>query len=144
MGQTFPSRQILIDTGIIIALADKGDSWHQRSLRFIKTFPGRLIAPSTIIPEVCYMLNTYLGPSAEIAFIQSLVQRQLAIETVTLEDLGRSLEVLQAYADLNIGLVDATVVALAERLGISRLLTTDRRHFSAVKLKQGTHLELLP
>ncbi|MCU0580033.1 MAG: PIN domain-containing protein [Desulfobacterota bacterium] len=144
MGQTFPSRQILIDTGIIIALADKGDSWHQRSLRFIKTFQGRLIAPSTIIPEVCYLLNTYLGSPAEMAFIESLVQRQLAIETVTLEDLGRSLEILKAYADLNIGLVDATIVALAERLGISKLLTADRRHFSALKLKQGTPLELLP
>lgn len=90
------------------------------------------------------MLSTYLGPRAEIAFIESLVQRQIAIETVTLEDLGRSLEILQAYADLNIGLVDAAVVALAERLGISKLLTADRRHFFAVKLKSGTHLELMP
>lgn len=144
MGQTFRSNQILIDTGIIIALADKSDAWHQRSLHFIKTYKGGIIAPSTIVPEICYMLNTYLGPSAEMAFIESLVQRQLSLEMVTLEDFGRSLEIMKAYANLNIGLVDASVVALSERLGISKILTADRRHFSAVKPKHCPHLELLP
>jgi uncharacterized protein len=144
MAQRFHSDQILIDTGIIIALSDKSDAWHQRSLRFINVYKGKLIAPSTIIPETCYMLNAYLGPTAEMAFIESLVRRQLSLETVTREDLGRSLEIIKAYLDLNIGLVDASIVALAERLRISKILTTDRRHFSVIKPKQGFHLELLP
>lgn len=144
MAQAFQSNRIIIDTGIIIALADKSDSWHQRSLGFICDYNGKVIAPSTIIPEACYMLNTYLGQSAEMAFLESVVRRELFIETVTVEDLGRSLEILKAYSDLNIGLVDASIVALAERLGISKILTTDRRHFSVIKTKRGTPFELSP
>ena len=90
MAKAFHSDRILIDTGIVIALADKGDAWHQRSLGFITAYKGKVIAPSTIIPEACYMLNTYLGLSAEMAFIESVVQRELFLEIVTLEDLGRS------------------------------------------------------
>ena len=144
MVQAFQSNRIIIDTGIIIALADKSDSWHQRSLDFISAYNGKVIAPSTIIPEACYMLNTYLGQSAEMAFMESVVRRELFIETATLEDLSRSLEILNAYSNLNIGLVDASIVALAERLGISQILTTDRRHFSVIRTKRGAPFELSP
>ncbi len=105
---------------------------------------GKLIAPSTIMPEVCYMLNTYLDLSAEMAFIESVERRELLIETVTVEDLGRCLEIMKGYSNLNIGLVDASIIALAERLGISKILTTNRRHFSVIKGKHGTHLKLKP
>jgi predicted nucleic acid-binding protein len=144
MAQNTSFKQILIDTGIIIALADKSDLWHQRSLRFLDTYNGKLIAPTTIIPEACYILNAYLGPSAEMAFIESLVRRQIFLEPVTREYLSRSQEILRAYSDLNVGLVDASVIALAERLHISKILTADRRHFSAIKPKHGLQLELLP
>jgi uncharacterized protein len=125
-------------------LADKSDHWHQRSLDFISTYTGKVIAPSTILPETCYMLNTYLGSSAEMAFIESVVQRELFIEPVTIEDIGRSLEIMRDYSNLNLGLVDASIIAIAERLGISKILTTDRRHFAIIKTNQGRHLELLP
>jgi predicted nucleic acid-binding protein len=144
MAQIFPSNRIIIDTGIVIALADQSDAWHQRSLGFISAYNGKVIVPSTIIPEACYMLNTYLGAPAEIAFIQSLVGRELFIETVTVDDLGRSLEIMKTYAGLNIGLVDASIVALAERLGVSEILTTDRRHFSVMKPKHSPHFDLSP
>lgn len=144
MAQAFQSDRILIDTGIVIALADKNDAWHQRSLDFISDYTGKVIAPATIIPEACYMLKTYLGQFAEIAFIESIVRRELLIEIVTVEDLGRSLEIMKVYTNLNIGIVDASIIALAERLGLSKILTTDRRHFSFIKGKQGPHIELLP
>ena len=144
MAQAFQSDRILIDTGIVIALADKSDAWHQRSLGFINAYNGKVIAPSTIIPEACYMLNTYLGLSAEMAFIESVVRRELLIEIVTVEDLGRSLEIMRLYSTVNIGLVDASIIAIAERLGVSKILTTDRRHFSVIKGKHGPHFELKP
>jgi hypothetical protein len=144
MVQAFQSNRIIIDTGIIIALADQGDAWHQRSHDFICDYNGKVIAPSTIIPEACYMLQTYLGQFAEMAFLESVVHREISVETVTVEDLGRSLEILKDYSDLNIGLVDASIVALAERLGISQILTTDRRHFSVIRTKRGAPFELLP
>jgi predicted nucleic acid-binding protein len=53
------------------------------------------------------------------------------------------MEIDQRYADLGLGLVDASVVALAEDLGIRRLATRDVRHFAAVRLRDGSAFDLV-
>ena len=62
----------------------------------------------------------------------------------TADDLDRAIELIEQYADAEIGLVDASVVAIAERLRIARILTLDRRRFSFVKPRHCTALELVP
>jgi predicted nucleic acid-binding protein len=68
----------------------------------------------------------------------------LAVEELTLQDLRRALELLRSYEEARIGFVDATVVAVAERLKISRILTTDRRDFSIVRPRHCKTFELPP
>ena len=135
---------VLVDTGIIYALADRSDAWHHRARNFVETYKGTLIIPSTVIPEACYLLQTHLSPQAEIAFIRSIVTGALRLEQVTEEDMGRAVEVMNSYQDMLIGLVDASVVAVAERLNLSSLMTTDRRHFSVIKPKHCPAFTLLP
>ena len=135
---------VLIDTGIIYALADRSDAWHLRARTFVQNFKGKLIVPATVIPEACYLLQTHLSQQAETAFIKNIVNRALRLEQVDEEDLGRAVELMNAYSDLSIGLVDASVVAVAERLKISVVLTTDRRHFSVIKPKHCAAFTLLP
>ena len=135
---------VLIDTGIIYALADTNDSWHDRAAGFASNHRGRYIVPSPVIPEVCYLLNNYLSQSAELAFINSLINKELSIEHVTLHDLQRCLELMAQYSDLNIGLVDASMVTIADRLKIKVILTTDRKHFSVIKPKHCEYFQLLP
>jgi uncharacterized protein len=53
------------------------------------------------------------------------------------------MEIDRRYGDLGLGLVDASVVVLAEDLGIRRLATRDVRHFAAVRLRDGTAFELV-
>jgi predicted nucleic acid-binding protein len=120
------------------------DSWHEKSFDFISKFKGRLIVPSTIIPEACYLLNNYLGKSAELAFINSLINRELAIEHFAMDDLVLCVELLKKYDYLNLGLVDASVAVVAERLKVRKILTTDRRHFAAVKPRHCEAFTLLP
>lgn len=103
-----------------------------------------MIVPSTVVPEICYLLNTYLGSDAEISFVKSLVNRELLLEQSTFQDLSRIAELLKKYDDVNIGFVDASLVAVAERLRISGILTTDRRHFTAVKPQHCKEFTLLP
>jgi len=115
-----------------------------QAVDFVISFKVRLIVPSTVITEVCYLLNTYLGQSAEIAFINSLINRELTIEHVAAQDLTRCVELLKKYDKLNLGLVDASIIAISERLKIQKLLTTDRRHFSTIKPKHCESFTLLP
>lgn len=135
---------VTIDTGIIYALADTKDSWHKQSVDFISTFKGRLVVPSTVIPEACYLLNEYLGQPAEIGFINSLINRELVVEHFSDHDLTRCMELLKKYDNLNLGFVDASMIAISERLKIQKILTTDRRHFSVVKPNHCEAFLLLP
>lgn len=135
---------ILVDTGPLYAMADRDDGWHLRVVRFLERSRDHLIVPVTVLPEAAYLLAAHLGPEAERKFIQAIVGGEMAIEELTLHDLKRALELLRRYEDARIGLVDATVVAIAERLKIQRILTTDRRDFSLMRPRHCKEFELLP
>lgn len=135
---------IIIDTGIIYAMADRDDTWHERVVAYLKTQKDILIVPVTVLPEACYLLNSYLGKEVERSFISSLLHGEMTVECLTAEDLRQTSNLLERYADANIGFVDATLVAIAERLKIHRILTTDRRHFSLIRPRHCTSFELLP
>ncbi len=135
---------IVVDTGIIYALADRGDAWHARSVRFLNKYQGTLIVPCSVIPEACYLLDTYLSQSAETSFVQSLFDRELLVDHFEQNDLARCSELIRKYADLNLGFVDASIVAVCERRGILSILTTDRKHFAIVRSKKGQAFQLLP
>ena len=135
---------ILVDTGILYAIADRDDTWHERTRIFLENNTDALIVPVTVIPEACYLLNSYLGQDAEQSFITSITRGEMRVEGLLNKDFARSLELLQTYASANIGFVVASVIALAERLNIRRLLTTDRRHFSFIRPRNFPAFVLLP
>ncbi len=74
--------------------------------------------------------NKYLGLEAEVVFINSLVNRELLIEHFDVDDLKRCVAILNRYSDVDFGFVDTSLMAIAERMNIHNILTTDRRHFS--------------
>jgi uncharacterized protein len=136
--------RIVADTGAIYALMDKDDRWHSRAKRILKEEKLELILPSTILPEVCYLTNKYLGIKAELTFLKSILKGEIQIEELNISDYKSSIKYMEKYNDLNIGFVDATVIAVAERLSIYDIFTTDRRHFSQVKTERGNTFQLLP
>jgi len=69
---------------------------------------------------------------------------ELRLVDLTLADVDRMAELTERYADLGLGGTDASVVAIAERLGIDRIATLDRRHFSVVRPRHIEALQLLP
>ena len=134
----------ILDTGVLYALADRKDAWHRRSADFIESFAGRLLVPSTVVPETCYLMGAHLGRGVELAFVQALADGELTVVHFTADDLARCAGLLKTYGDAAIGFVDASVAAIAERLKITKILTTDRRHFSIVKGADGRPYTLLP
>jgi uncharacterized protein len=135
---------ILVDTGILYAMADIDDAWHESVKTFVENMADALLVPITVLPETCYLLNTHLSREAERKLIASITQGELKIEGLTHEDFRRSYQLLESYSDMNIGFVDASVVAVAERLKIHRILTTDRKHFSVIRPRHCQTFELLP
>lgn len=57
--------------------------------------------------------------------------------------MARIAQLVDTYADLGLGGVDASLVAVAERLGVLQIATLDRRHFTVVRPSQTEAFELL-
>jgi hypothetical protein len=133
---------VLVDTGILYALADRDDRWHQPASAWLEDLSELLIVSVTALPEVAYLLHTRLGPGAELALVQSLAAGELEIEDLRRQDLARCCEVMRRYPE--IGFVDASIVVIAERLKIEAIATTDRRHFQSVRPKHTQAFRLLP
>ena len=73
MAKAFSLTPVIVDSDVIHALMDRTDVWHQRVADYLRDFIGKLIVPITVVPEACYILNNFLGPAAERAFLSSLV-----------------------------------------------------------------------
>jgi predicted nucleic acid-binding protein len=97
-----------------------------------------------VITEVTYLLQREAGSRVELRFIAELVEGTYEAIAVDLVDWVRIAELGWQYRDLPLGTVDASVIALAERLKISQIATLDHRHFSVVRPAHVEAFELLP
>jgi len=102
------------------------------------------VIPVSVLPEVCYLLQTRISPAAEQAFMRAVADGEFTTEPLEVEDVARATALMQEYADLPLGFVDATVLATAERLGAREILTTDRRHFGVIRPLHGRTVTLVP
>jgi hypothetical protein len=135
---------IIVDTGPLYALADEDDQYHEIIKRYVSEIHETLIVPSPVVPEVCYLLLAHLGAEAEFQFLRSLAKREMLLEHVTVKDLERVTEILGRYRDAQFGMVDASVMAIAERLNIEVILTLDRRDFGLYRPKHCAAFRLVP
>jgi hypothetical protein len=133
---------VLVDTGVLYALADRDDDWHERAVEYLAGTDELLLVPVTVIPEVTYLLKARLGDRAERQFVAALAAGELGVEPLTAADLMRCDSVLERYPAL--GFVDASLVAMAERLVVKTLATTDRRHFGQVSPRHVPRFNLVP
>jgi predicted nucleic acid-binding protein len=135
---------LLIDTGCLYALADTSDRNHSRVLDVAQNVQEDLILPAPVLPEVCYLLHSRLGHAALRSFLQHLNDSSICIESMLRADLPRIHRLLTEYADNQLDFVDASIVAMAERLAVHRIMTTDHRHFSVVRAAHCGYFEILP
>jgi len=105
---------------------------------------GPLVTTALVVAEAGYLIDRQLGPAAEAALYASIVDGDLLVEGLIRADWVRIGELVERYADLRLGGTDASLVAIAERLGAARLATLNRRHFGVVRPRHIDALELLP
>jgi hypothetical protein len=134
----------IVDTSALIALALSGEPRHADVVTAIAAERGSLTVPLTVVVEAAQLIGSRLGAGAEVAWLRALVSSPWAIEAPTATDLERAAQLIDQYRDADLGLVDATIVALAERLGAVRLYTLDRRDFGIVRPRHAVAFEILP
>lgn len=102
------------------------------------------MVPTLVVTEVAYLIGARLGADPEVRFLGDLAAGAFVVEPVHPSDWLRIAELVHRYRDLPLGTVDASVVATAERLGVTELATVDRRHFTVVRPNHAAAFTLLP
>ena len=125
---------IVADTGAILALIDTDDRHHLALRASHDAQPDEWVLPWAILPEVDYLVMTQLGAKAQDAFFTDVAEGAYQVEYGKDQDMLRAQEISRKYRSLRLGLVDATVMAIAERLRAHAIATLDLRHFGAVAL----------
>jgi predicted nucleic acid-binding protein len=135
---------ILWDTGALLAAINDRDPLYPACVALLRNTRPPLLVPAPVIVEIGYFLQERVGPHAEAAFLRSITAGHIQLLHPEHADLERAADLVERYADFPLGTVDACVMAIAERLNITKIATVDRRHFHAVKLRHCDGLELLP
>jgi len=133
---------VILDTGIVYAYYDRSDRWHARARTLIVQEQRGLILPAPTIPEIDHLLGVRLGTKSRQTFYAGIVEGAYLVVDLPRSAYARVAALNRQFDDLSLGFVDAAIAALAETLGLSRVATTDRRHFPP--LAAALSLELLP
>ena len=126
---------IIADTGALLALFDRTDRHHEDIRLLYENNPDAWVLPWAILPEVDYLTATHLGQRAQDLWLADLSSGAFNVEWGKTEDLAAAERLCRRYKTLHIGLVDAVVVAVAERLRASAIATLDLKHFGAIAIK---------
>jgi uncharacterized protein len=132
----------VVDAGPLYATADADDDEHEACRAVLSRADLRLVVPALVVAEATYFVGRRLGTAAEAAFLHGL--GSLDVEGPAREDFQRIAELVKRYANFPLGGTDASVVALAERIGANVVVTLDRRHFAVVKPRHVDTFDLLP
>lgn len=135
---------LVVDTGPLVATADRADKDHHACRALLEGDEGPLVTTALVIAEAAYLIDRQLGPAAEASLYPSITSRQLLVENLEDSDWERIAELVATYASLRLGGTDASVVTLAERLGTTRIATLNHRHFRVVRPRHADAFELLP
>ncbi|MGI8608543.1 MAG: type II toxin-antitoxin system VapC family toxin [Candidatus Dormibacteria bacterium] len=134
---------MIFDTGPIVAALNEQDRDHRRCAELLQATADLLI-PAPVLVELDYWLVKLGGPTVWRDFVDDLVGGAYRVVDLTEEDIQRAAELELTYSDLGLGFVDASVIALSERLAIRDVATLDRRHVSVVRPRHCPHLTLHP
>lgn len=135
---------LVLDTGPLLAALDAADPDHAPCASLIADSSEDLIVPALVLSELDYWCHERLTMEVWLEFLRDVLDGAYTVESPTQGDLERCHELQSAYADLSLGVVDASVLALAERLAEPKLATLDHRHFGTVRPAHVEALRLLP
>lgn len=127
---------ILCDSGPLIAVAASNDADHHACTELfdgLRLAGRRLLVPQTVVAEVGYMLAQWVSTEVEAKFLDAVAAGDFEVVDLVPADFARMAALVRQYDDLPLGTTDASVIALAERLGVGEIATLDRRHFRVVR-----------
>lgn len=135
---------IVLDTGGLYAALDANEALHGQAVAaLVAAAPPRVVSPF-VLAELDYLIASRVGHQAQMALVDEVTRGAYQLDVFSTEDVGHARRIMERYADLRVGLADASVVVLANRHRTLDLLCTDERHFRALRGPGGKPFRLLP
>jgi hypothetical protein len=135
---------ILLDTSGLLSAIDGSQRHHAECAAVLtKAPPPRLLSPF-VLAELDYLLSRYVGLAGQMALLDEVGRGVYQLESFGAADIATARDIISRYADLRIGLADASLVVLAGRHGTRDVLTLDERHFRALRAPDRRRFRLFP
>jgi predicted nucleic acid-binding protein len=128
---------IILDTGGIYAFLDSDDSDHEASRAIVDADPGPFVLSPFVLAELDYLVQQRLGVRAECELLDDVDAGVYTLVAFGDDDMSQATSLVKKYADLGIGVTDASVAVVAARYRTVDLLSTDERHFRAIRPVRG-------
>ncbi len=135
---------IVLDTSGLLCLLDAGEPDHTRARAAVESDAGPSVTIDLALAETDYLILRRLGRNGERKFLSQLLRGAFLREAVTDADLRRAMAIIERFRGQDLGLTDAALMAVAERLEVRKVLTLDHRHFGPFRDRKGPSFELLP
>lgn len=135
---------IIADSSAMIALFLPRDASHRRVREFVRDNRAPIVLPTPAVTEVSYFLTRRAGATEEAEFLRGIGRGSVHLTEPELADYLRAADLVDQYANFPLGTVDALIVAMAERLKVTTVLTLDRRHFGAIRPAHCESFTLVP
>ncbi|HEX3735236.1 MAG TPA: PIN domain-containing protein [Solirubrobacterales bacterium] len=134
----------MVDTGAVLELASSSGRRHKDVLAVVEALDGPFVLSPFVLAELDYMLIERHGQEQQLALLSEVADGAYELAEFGREDIEAAAVVMKRYADLRVGLADASIVVLAEKHGIVDVLTFDQRHFRTMRGPSGRPFRLLP
>ena len=138
------SEPLVCDTSGLLAALDRADPDHEACVAVVERHPGPLLISPLVLAELDHLLRARLGTEVARAVADDVAAGAYTLAALSADDVAACVGLDRQYADLGLGLADASLVVLAARVGTRTLLTLDERHLRAVRPLQGGSFTLVP
>jgi predicted nucleic acid-binding protein len=125
-----------------VALVDADDQYHEQCVSTLKSLQEPLATVWPPLTEAMYLLNDL--PAAQEALWEMLVRKALQLLPLGLVDLPRIRELRRKYADRPMDIADAALIRIAEREGIRKIFTVDKRDFAVHRIHGRIRPSIIP
>ena len=134
---------ILVDTSGLLAALDPRQAHHIAAAHVLRRPQRRILSPF-VLAELDYLIARNGGQAEELKLLGDVARGVYQLEPFGGADVAAAMAVIERYADLRLGLADASIAVLAERHGCRDVLTLDQRHFRTIRGLHGEPFRLLP
>ena len=124
---------ILLDTSGLLSAIDASQRHHAACAEILTAATPPLLLSPFVLAELDYLLATQVDARAQMELLEEVARGAYRLEPFSAHDVAAASDVMRRYANLAIGLADASIVVLAERHGTREVLTLDERHFRALR-----------